>query len=364
MSAPGLYALAALTLIRSYWYYMSDITIKNVLAESGACREAKSLSNMPAVQLAGTSQPEVRFGDFDAQVTLASSDYIIARVPESSAETGTSELIVATNGDTSRPFPYEIGKKLAANLHPVANPAIDTEGNIYATYSGRRGQKTPVSIYKVTPKGAVTPFVTEIMNATGLAFNLTGDLFVSSRFEGNVYRGRSRPAGRNSSRKGWALPPASRSIATAIFTSATAAAASSRSAPSKEIFVFATLEPSIAAYHLAFGFDDYLYVSGPTTSSFDSIYRISPSGEVDRFFTGLGRPQGLAFDIEGTSYAVASYRGRRGIFRFRDPKKPELVRCGIESGRAGFRLARKPDGGGFRFASTVSVSASWESRLP
>jgi sugar lactone lactonase YvrE len=97
----------------------------------------------------------------------------------------------------------------------------------------------------------------------------------------------------------------------------------------KEIFVFATLEPSIAAYHLAFGFDDYLYVTGPTTSSFDSIYRISPSGEVDRFFTGLGRPQGLAFDIDGHLYSVASYRGRRGIFRFRDPKKPELVVAGL-----------------------------------
>src|SRR5262249_29074275 len=99
--------------------------------------------------------------------------------------------------------------------------------------------------------------------------------------------------------------------------------------PSKEIFVFATLEPSIAAYHLAFGFDDYLYVSGPTTSSFDCIYRISPTGEVERFFTGLGRPQGLAFDLEGHVYAVASYRGRRGIFRFRDPKKPELVVAGL-----------------------------------
>ena len=45
--------------------------------------------------------------------------------------------------------------------------------------------------------------------------------------------------------------------------------------PDRQIFVFATLEPSIAAYHLAFGPDGYLYVAGPTTSSFDSIHRIS-----------------------------------------------------------------------------------------
>jgi sugar lactone lactonase YvrE len=98
---------------------------------------------------------------------------------------------------------------------------------------------------------------------------------------------------------------------------------------SKEIFVFATLEPSIAAYHMAFGFDDHLYVSGPTTSSFDSIYRITPTGEVERYFTGLGRPQGLAFDIEGSLYVVASYRGTRGIFRFRNPRTPELVVSGL-----------------------------------
>jgi sugar lactone lactonase YvrE len=221
-----------------------------------------------------------------------------------------------------------VGKKLASNLHPVANPALDAEGNIYATYSGRRGQKTPVSIYKITPKGAVTPFVTDIINATGLAFSLTGELFVSSRNEGNVYR--VDQTGRTE------LYIEGMGIATGIaLDHANNLYVGDRSgsifkiSPNKEIFVFATLEPSIAAYHLAFGCDDYLYVAGPTTSSFDSIYRVSPSGEVDRFYTGLGRPQGLAFDIDGTLYAVASYRGRRGILRFRDPKKPELVVAGL-----------------------------------
>ena len=164
---------------------MAGITIKNVTPKA-ALPGGEVVIEYAGKELAGTAQPEVRFGDFSAQVTVASNDHIIAKVPESSAEIGTHELVVATNGDTSRPFPYEVGKKLASNLHPVANPALDAEGNVYATYSGRRGQKTPVSIYKVTPKGAVTPFVTDIMNATGLAFSLTGDMFVSSRYEGNV----------------------------------------------------------------------------------------------------------------------------------------------------------------------------------
>jgi hypothetical protein len=306
---------------------MADITIKNVVPKA-ALPGGEVVIEYSGRELAGTSQPEVRFGDFSAQVTMASSAQIIAKVPEPSAEVGTSELVVATNGDISTPFHYEIGKKIASNLHPVANPAVDGGGNVYATYSGRRGQKTPVSIYKVTPKGAVTSFVTDIMNATGLAFSLAGELFVSSRFEGNVYRV-DRSGHTEMFIEGMG-------IATGIaFDHEGNLYVGDRSgsifkiSSTKEIFVFATLEPSIAAYHLAFGFDDYLYVTGPTTSSFDSIYRISPSGEVGRFFTGLGRPQGLAFDIDGHLYSVASYRGRRGIFRFRDPKKPELVVAGL-----------------------------------
>src|SRR5262245_35777988 len=313
---------------------MADITIKSVMPKA-ALPGGEVVIEYSGHELAGTSAPQVRFGDFSAQVTLASSEYIIAKVPDSSADSGTSELVVASNGDTSRPFPYEIGKKLASNLLPVANPAIDSAGNIYATYSGRRGQKTPVSIYKVTPKGAVTPFVTDIMNATGLAFSLSGDLYVSSRYEGNVYR--VDRAGHTE------LFTEGMGIATGIaFDHDSNLYVGDRSgsifkiSSTKEIFVFATLEPSIAAYHLAFGFDDYLYVTGPTTSSFDSIYRISPSGEVARFFTGLGRPQGIAFDIEGHLYSVASYRGRRGIFRFRDPKKPELVVAGLSLIGLGF----------------------------
>src|SRR5678815_2426018 len=285
--------------------YMADITIKSVMPKA-ALPGGEVVIEYSGHSLEGTSRPEVRFGDFSAQVTLASSDYIIAKVPESSADLGTSELVVATNGDTSNPFPYEIGKKLASNLHPVSNAAIDGDGNIYATYSGRRGQKTPVSIYKVTPKGAVTPFVTDIMNATGLAFSLTGELFVSSRYEGNVYR--VDRAGRTETfTEGMGIATGIAFDHDGNLYVGDRTGSIFKISANKEIFVFATLEPSIAAYHLAFGFDNYLYVTGPTTSSFDSIYRVSPTGEVERFFTGLGRPQGLAFDIEGHLYVCLLY---------------------------------------------------------
>lgn len=305
---------------------MSEIAIKRVIPEA-ALPGGEVLIECTDLKLAGTTRPEVRFGGFFAQVMVASNEQIIAKVPESSAETGTSEIRISKNGTTSEPFHCEVGKRVASNLHPVANPAIDSDGNIYVTYSNRRGQKSPVSIYKVTSKGAVTPFATDIMNATGLAFNMSGDLFVSSRFDGSIYT--VDPTGRV------ALFTEGMGIATGIAFDRTGdlyvgdrSGSIFKISPNKEIFVFATLEPSIAAYHLAFGLDDFLYVSGPTTSSFDSIYRVSPRGEVDRFFTGLGRPQGLAIDIQGHLYAVASYRGRRGIFRFRGGD-PEPVVAGL-----------------------------------
>ena len=93
-------------------------------------------------------------------------------------------------------------------------------------------------------------------------------------------------------------------------------------------FVFATLEPSVAAYHLAFGPERNLYVTSPTTSSFDHVFRISPPGELASFYRGLGRPQGLAFDVRGNLYVAASVAGQRGVVRLSPDAKPELVISG------------------------------------
>jgi sugar lactone lactonase YvrE len=96
----------------------------------------------------------------------------------------------------------------------------------------------------------------------------------------------------------------------------------------RQIFVFATIEPSIAAYHLAFGPDGFLYVTGPTTSSFDAVYRVSHEGEVEVFYRGLGRPQGMAFDDEGRLYVAASIGGRKGVVRIYPDRRADLFLSG------------------------------------
>ncbi len=58
------------------------------------------------------------------------------------------------------------------------------------------------------------------------------------------------------------------------------------------------------------------------------MYRISPGGESEIFYRGLGRPQGLAFDAEGYLYVAASLGGRKGIVRIGPERAPELFLSG------------------------------------
>ena len=269
-------------------------------------------------------RPRVHFGDTEGSLLVSAEDFLIARVPEGAAG-GT--VRVATARGESQPYPLAIGLQIADNLHPVANPAVDADGNIYVTFSGQRGQKVPVSLYKITANYTVKPFVTELMNPTGLALDRTGVLFVSSRNDGSIFR--VTPDGRA---QRWVE---GMGIATGLaFDRADNLYVGDRSgtvfkiSPDREIFVFATLEASIAAYHLAFGPGGDLFVTGPTTSSFDRVYRVTQGGDVTIFYRGLGRPQGLAFDRAGNLYVAASHAGCRGIVRLAPDGRPELVLSG------------------------------------
>src|SRR5271157_4474204 len=183
------------------------------------------------------ARPVVRFGEVEAPLSLASSTRLIARVPES-AGGGTIQVVSAQN--ESQPFPVSIGFQIADNLHPVANPAVDAHGNIYVTFSGPRGQPVPVSLYKITANYSVKPFVTSLVNPSGLAVDRAGNLFVSCRNDGTIHR-ILRKAAPNSGSREWASPRASRSTATRIFMWATAAEPFSRSVRAAR-FLF--LQPS------------------------------------------------------------------------------------------------------------------------
>ena len=269
-------------------------------------------------------RPRVKFGDADAQLVVSSDSFLVARVPEGAIS---GQVTIHAGLTASNAYEFEVGVAIADNLHPVANPALDKEGNLFVTFSGTRGQKVPVSIYKIDLNYATKPFVTEILNPSGLAFDRAGQLYVSSRHEGVVYR--VAPNGTFSTyvegmgvATGLAFDPDENLYvgdrSGTVF----------KISRDRQIFVFATLEPSIAAYHLAFGPDHHLYVSGPTTSSFDCVRRVSPAGEVEVFYRGLGRPQGLAFDAQGNLYVAASLGGRKGIVQIAPDKQAHLAISG------------------------------------
>ncbi len=274
--------------------------------------------------LASGGRPSVRLGTQTAHLVVSGDSYIVARVPEA-AQVG--ELVVSTGSLESDVRQTHLGIQIADSLHPVSNPAVDQEGNVFSTFSGSRGQKSPVSIYKVDTNYNSKPFVTDLMNPTGLAFDREGLLYVSSRYDGIIYQ--ITPTGNMS------IYAEGMGVATGIALDpdenlyvGDRSGTVFKISRSRQIYVFATLEPSIAAYHLAFGPEDYLYVSGPTTSSFDSVYRVSKAGEVETFYRGLGRPQGLAFDAEGRLYVAASLAGRRGIIRLDKAGNPEQFLSG------------------------------------
>ena len=268
--------------------------------------------------------PAVLVDGQPAHVLMSRPTRLALRVPEQ-ASTGLIEVrnsFGSSNGATLR-----VAHQLSEGLHPVTSPAVSRSGMIYATISGHRGKMTPVSVVRVSPDGRGTPFVTGILNATGLAFNPDGDLFVTSRAEGNVYR--VDAAGEST------VYAEGMGVATgAAFDAEGNLFVGDRSGtifkidPQRQIFVHATLEPSVAAYHLAVNAAGTLFVTAPSLSSNDAIWAIEPNGDTRAWYRGLSRPQGLALSKEGDVYLAACLHGRRGLVRVTPDGEATLVVAG------------------------------------
>ncbi|HYJ47777.1 MAG TPA: hypothetical protein VEV81_14265 [Pyrinomonadaceae bacterium] len=253
---------------------------------------------------------------------------VLAIIPEESR--GEIEVALESNTGRSAPARLTVGALLAEDLHLVANPAFDPDdGSLYVTRSGSRGQQFPVTIFRIDTSGEVSDFSGDVANPTGIAFDNSGQMFVTSRLDGNAYR----------------ITPFKEAVAFAKNLGVATGLAFDKEGRMYvgdrtgtiyringigEEQAWAQLEPSVSAYHLAFGPDEALYVTGPTVSSFEAVTRIDRHGVASPFFRGLGRPHGLAFDREGYLYVAASLRGRRGIVRITpDGRDAEMFVAGM-----------------------------------
>jgi sugar lactone lactonase YvrE len=272
----------------------------------------------------GPELPEVRIGSGVARVVYASPSRLSAIVP-SGLEAGRTPVRIA--GVTGATAYLDIAAPFAAGLHQIDNPVFDRAGNLYVTFSGTRGQQVPVSIFRVTPNGTRETFSSGIVNPTSMAIDPDDRLYVSSRFEGTVYR--------------VAMDGSVESYATDL-----GVACGLAFAPDGTLYVgdrsgtifrvdragraetFATLPASVAAFHLALSPDGALFVTGPTLSSYDALYRVGPDGTVSTRYAAFGRPQGLAFDPGGTLFVIEALAGSSGLYRVPAAGDPELVLAG------------------------------------
>lgn len=281
--------------------------------------------------------PAIFVGGLPARVLSSSRRRIRIAIP-AGLEAGRAAI---TCPEADEPLgEIEVGGTLATGFHVVDNPAVDARGRVYATFSGSRGQRVPVSVFRVDPDGSREPIVTGIVNATSLAFDPDGELCVSSRFDGAVYR--VKPDGRLdkiASDLGVACglafsPDGSLFVGDRTGTLFRVNAAG-------RVIPFASLPPSVAAFHLAVGPEEDVYVAGPTLSSSDAIYRVDRRGEVSVYASGFGRPQGIAFDRRARLHVVEALAGASGLYRVLPGGRRELVAAG--SGLVG--VAFMPAGG-------------------
>ena len=280
----------------------------------------------------------VHIGGQPARATRVSTRSIGVVVPSGLEGGPTPVRLEGAPGETAY---IDVAVPLATGLHLVDSPAFDRNGNLYVTFSGSRGQQAPISLFVVRPDGTREPFAGEVPNPTSMAFDREGRLYVSSRFDGNVYR----------------ITP---DAAVSTFATDLGVACGIAFGPDDALYVgdrsgsilrvdgrratlVANIPASVAAFHLAFGPDGWLYVTAPTLSARDPVYRVSLGGEVEIVYDGFGRPQGLAFDEQGQLYVVDAVAGWSGVYRLRidRPEPPQQVIAG--GGLIG--LAFDPRGG-------------------
>lgn len=276
------------------------------------------------VTLSGSGLEDVAPGDItvndeSAHLVFASPRRLVIVVPP-----GLAGGVAQVRGKSGWTAGLTVGVPWATGLHQVDSPVFDPSGNLLVTYSGPRGQESPVSVFRVTPSGARQPFISGIVNATSLAYGPDGSLYVSSRFDGAVYRiDESGTPVQVASDLGVACGLAFDADGWMYVGDRSGTVFRVRDGT---VVPFVTLPPSVAAFHLAMSPEGELFVTAPTLGSYDHVYRIDRQGTVGVLPPAFGRPQGLTFAPDGSLHVADALANGGGVYRFADLRsEPELV---------------------------------------
>jgi len=251
------------------------------------------------------------------RIVAASVNRVLAIVPDdvAGADVKKTPVHLESFGAVSNTIEMVVGRKLVDGMHIVANPAIDpSDDALILTRSGSRGQHLPVTLFRLEPDGYLDEMPEAILNPTGIAFDREGQMFVTNRAQGEVYA-----VGRDGTSTVYAT---GLGIASGLaFDKEGLMYVGDRSGTIfrvrdfAEVETFTVMEASVAAYHMAFGPDGRLFMTAPGLASNDAVHVIDNEGFDEKFFRGLGRPQGLAFAKDGTLYVAACHKGRHGVVK-------------------------------------------------
>ena len=227
--------------------------------------------------------PEVRIGDRPRARRLRVAD--AARRPRARRDSrGGRDAGRASNGVAARRAFVDIAAPFATGLASGRQPGLRSRRQpLCHLQRHARPAGAGVDLSRRAPNGTRETFSSGIVNPTSMAIDADGRLYVSSRFEGTVYRLRRRMGSQSR------LPPisasraGSRSRRTGRCSSAIDRARSSRSIATASATTFASLPSSVAAFHLALGRTARSTSTGAdAVDRTTSIYRIDRDGTVTR----------------------------------------------------------------------------------
>lgn len=267
----------------------------------------------------------LHFSNSIAWIEGVSESALITSVPPNSIS---GNIYIDVDGYQSNKFHFIVPETIISGLHLVDNPVVDSEGNIFATYSGNRGEMTPVSIYKVSKLGKKETYLTGITNPTSLVMGTNNTLYIGSRFDGKIYR---------TTKKG-KYEIFSQGLGTAFgmaINSQNELFVGDRTGsifkvdPSGRASFFTSIPQSYIAFHLGFDSKDNLYVSNPVHMGENFIYRISKGSEKSEiYYAGLSLFHGFVFDSKNNLYLAETKRNESRIIKIKHGKYVSTVLTG------------------------------------